>query len=107
MADDGLAEIGLRRGPPEQRIRRLRWGWETRYCGLARWARRSHDLPTRTNHAKRLSIIATVRIPPAGRCRPAGPEADQDRRAAAKRRLPSPSSAAVDAPRGLRRAKCA
>jgi hypothetical protein len=28
--------------------------WANRYCGLARWARRSHDLPTRTNHAKRL-----------------------------------------------------
>ena len=53
------------------------------------------------------SIIATARIPPAERRRPAGPGADQDRRGAAKRRPPPPSSAAVGARRGSRRAKYA
>src|SRR5215831_1249827 len=51
------------------------------------------------------SIIATARTPPAGRCRPAGPGADQDRRAAAKLRPPPPSSATVGARRGSRRAQ--
>ena len=38
--------------PPEQRMRRQccsAVGWANRSCGLATWARRSHDLPTRTN----------------------------------------------------------
>src|SRR5262252_10848591 len=55
------------------------------------------DKPRRAPLPTLRSIIATARIPPAGRRRPAGPGADRDRRAAAKLRPPPPSSATVGA----------